>query len=191
MDEPNADPPRLSVVPDESTSDPPAETRTASEQTQFQPRVPVSEHKTIVERHKRGESLREIAADYPVGPARIGQIIRKATAPRYGATSLDPGARARSLANLRPAPPVPELGNTRRMVHGLRSPRVMAPYQAAAEAWALARWPNVDETRRHMVADLAADIERVREWKVDEDIMVEIRPVRVAGKGAGHPSGGR
>lgn len=64
--------------------------------------------------------------------------------------------------------------------HGLRSRVVMAPLREQAEQWALERWPQLDDTRRHLVASLAARVERVRIWSDDNDILIggSRRPVR-------------
>jgi len=48
----------------------------------------------------------------------------------------------------------------------------MVPLRAEAERWATVRWPWLDAARRHLVADLAARVERVRAWSEENDILI-------------------
>lgn len=86
------------------------------------------------------------------------------------AAKTDEG-RAAQLANLT---------GSRPPSHGLRSRVVMAPLREQAEEWARVRWPNLDDTRRHLVASLAARVERVRIWSDSNDILIggSRRPAR-------------
>jgi hypothetical protein len=88
--------------------------------------------------------------------------------------SSDPERRAKQLGNLRNFPAAPA-GNRRAATHGLSDAvnrglmtSVMAPLYRDAEAWAEDRWPWLDETRRKLVAFLAAKVDRVKVWTVDE-----------------------
>lgn len=90
--------------------------------------------------------------------------------PHPYAAKTDEG-RAAQLANL---------NGSRPPSHGLRSRVVMAPLREQAEEWALKRWPQLDDTRRHLVASLAARVERVRIWSDSNDILIGGVVVRFA-----------
>jgi hypothetical protein len=79
-------------------------------------------------------------------------------------TSKDPILRQRQFANLS--------RNGRPPGHGLQSKRIMVPLRQQAEAWARDRWPWLDDTRIHLVSDLAARVERVRVWSDENDILI-------------------
>jgi hypothetical protein len=78
--------------------------------------------------------------------------------------SPDPVKRQRQLANLRPR-------SDARLTHGTNSQVVLAPLRKQADDWALDRWPWLDDTRRALVADLAARIRRVEIWADENDIL--------------------
>ena len=94
---------------------------------------------------------------------------------RFAARS-EVGRRAQ-LANL-------DRGTGRPPSHGTRSARVMAPLRAEAEVWARARWPHLDDTRISLGSFLlAARVQRVEQWTVENDVLVG-RPGR---RTAAHP----
>jgi hypothetical protein len=85
-----------------------------------------------------------------------------AKTPKYA--SKDPAKRAAQLKNLN--------RNGRPLIHGLGCERIMVPLRQQAEQWAWDRWPWLDATRVALVADLAARVQRVREWTDSNDILV-------------------
>lgn len=155
------------------SSDAPAGNDQPSPSRRFQRLVPLDAIPELVRRHEAGESFRQIAEDYGVSGRRVNQLVNAALKRRR--------AESVRVENLKRGDQPAPIGNTYTLKHGLGSSRTMAPYQALAEEWAAQRWPNLDQTRRHLVADLAADVERVRDWKQNADIMVEV-PVERSGR---------
>jgi hypothetical protein len=95
--------------------------------------------------------------------------------------SPDPVKRQRQLANLRPR-------SDARLTHGAHSQVVLAPLRAEAEAWARRRWPWLDDTRVHVVAGIAAKVERIGQWEDENDVIhrrgqraVRVHPVVESG----------
>ncbi len=90
-------------------------------------------------------------------------------------------SRARSLANLRPAPPAPK-GNTRAVKSGARSRKALslAPIRQKHLAELHRDYPKLDDRRLVLLADRLARIEAVMSW-LDANGIVRDR------KGEPHP----
>ena len=71
-----------------------------------------------------------------------------------------PEGRSAQLANLK----------TRTPTHGTQSTVLLQPLIEQAEQWARAQWPFLTDARLHLVALLAAKVERVRLWAAGNDI---------------------
>lgn len=57
-----------------------------------------------------------------------------------------------------------EVGNTRALQHGVHSPRVLAPLREAHTKRLAARYPDLDDQRLYLLADLAAKREAGNNW---------------------------
>jgi hypothetical protein len=58
------------------------------------------------------------------------------------------------------------------LVHGVHADHKLAPLRREALEWSRERWPWLDDTRRALVADLAARIRRVEIWADGADILL-------------------
>jgi hypothetical protein len=79
-----------------------------------------------------------------------------------------PEGRQRQLGNMqRPGQP------SNALVHGVHSEYKLGPLRREALDWSRERWPWLDDTRRALVADLAARIRRVELWADGADILLK------------------
>jgi hypothetical protein len=84
---------------------------------------------------------------------------------KYAAKTAE--GRKRQLRNMQ------EAGRpSNAMVHGARTQQKLAPLREQALEWSRERWPQLDDARRALVADLAARIRRIELWADESDILL-------------------